>query len=223
MSTVPPPVVAARAPILPPLAADFADPAWQGAAPVVIDRLWNGEPAPAALPTSARLLWTATDLWVGFSCGYAELDIDADPDPAGERVGLWERDVCEIFVRAAGEPHAASYKEFEVAPTAQWCDLAIHQPRVDVDWRWQSGMRTAAAVDAAAGAFHAVMQIPFAAFGGPPSPGDRWHANLFRIARAQGVRQYLAYAPTGTSTPDFHVPDAFVPLVFEADMHRQPE
>ena len=112
------------------------------------------------------------------------------------------------------EPAADSYKEFEVAPTGQWCDLAIQRPRVDVDWRWQSGMRTAAAIDAAAATWRAVMTVPFSAFGVTPRPGDRWRANLFRVSRLHGARHYLAYAPTGTAAPDFHVPDRFVPLLF---------
>jgi len=200
--------------VAPPLAADFTHPAWHAATPLAIDGLWSGAAAPAELATTARLLWTAGDLWVGFACAFTELDVDEAPDPAVERVGLWDRDVCEIFVRSPHEPHPASYKEFEVAPTAQWCDLAIHQPRLDVDWRWRSGMRTTAAVDAAAGAWRAVMQIPFSAFGGAPRAGDEWHANLFRIGRAGGERRYLAWAPTGTPAPDFHVPDRFVPLRF---------
>jgi hypothetical protein len=200
----------------PPLAADFTHPAWRTATPLAIDRLWSGAPAPPELATTARLLWTAADLWVGFSCAYTELDLDADVDPDVERHALWERDVCEIFVRSPREPHAASYKEFEVAPTGQWCDLAIHRPRVDVDWRWQSGMRAAAAIDAASSTWHAVMAVPLPAFGVTPAVGDRWHVNLFRIARVRGIRQYLAYAPTNTPTPDFHVPEALVPLQFAA-------
>jgi hypothetical protein len=213
MTPRPAPVVASLA-TAPPLAADFGHPVWRLAAPLVLDCSWSRDLAPAALATTARLLWTAADLWVGFSCAYTELDIDADADPDLERHALWERDVCEIFVRSPREPHAASYKEFEVAPTGQWCDLAIHRPRVDVDWRWQSGMRTAAAIDAASSTWHAVMAVPFAAFGVTPAVGDRWHVNLFRIARVRGVRYYLAYAPPGTPTPDFHVPEAFVPLLF---------
>lgn len=198
----------------PPLDARFDHDAWGAASPIRIDRLWSGAAAPAGLATTARLLWTASDLWVGFTCHYTELDVDDAPDPAVERVGLWERDVAELFVRSAHEPHAASYKEFEVAPTGQWCDLAIHQPRVDVDWRWQSGMRTAGAIDVETATWNAVMQIPFASLGGRPLAGDVWHANLFRIARVGGERQYLAWAPTGTPAPDFHVPARFLPLVF---------
>ena len=212
--TVEPSLVARFAGTAPDLAADFNPRAWRPASPVSLDRLWSGAPAPAELSTTAHLLWTATDLWVGFTCGYTELDIDTAVDPAVKRIGLWDRDVCEIFVRSPREPHGASYKEFEVAPTAQWCDLAIHRPRVDVDLAWQSGMRTAAAIDPATSTWRAVMVLPFSAFGVTPQAGDRWHANLFRIARLGGVRHYLAYAATGTAAPDFHVPDRFVGLHF---------
>ena len=198
----------------PPLTADLTHGAW-GAAPVLpIDRTWRGDAAPEALGTTSRVLWTPAHLWFGFECAFTELDMDRDGDAACKRVALWDRDVCEAFVRSPFEPRPDSYKEFEVAPTGQWCDLAIHRPRTDVDLQWQSGMETAAAIDRAAGVWQAVMRIPFTAFGGAPEIGDRWHVNLFRIGRVQGARQYLAYAPTGTDTADFHVPERFVPLVF---------
>jgi hypothetical protein len=200
----------------PPLVADFSHAAWRAVPSHDVDRLWNGDPAPPGLGTTARLIWTATDLWLGFECGYTELDVDdpADVDTAAERVGLWDRDVCEAFIRSAHEPHAESYKEFEVAPTGQWCDLAIHRPRVHVDWQWNSGMATASAIDSVSRVWRAVMRLPFRSLGGTPAAGDTWHANLFRIGRVEGVRHYLSYAPTGTTSLDFHVPAAFVPLMF---------
>lgn len=198
----------------PPLTADFADTAWRQAPSHAIDRMWSGAPAPAALTTTARLCWTRTDLWFGFECGFSELDLDDDVDTAVERVGLWDRDVCEAFVQSPREPRADSYKEFEVAPTGQWCDLAIHRVRVDVDWGWNSGMATAGAIDGDASVWRAVMRVPFAAFGESPAAGEVWRVNLFRISRVGGVRHYLSYAPTGTSEPDFHVPACFVPLEF---------
>jgi hypothetical protein len=201
----------------PPLTPDFARDAWRRAPTHTLDRLWDGTPAPPALTTTARIIWTTSHLWLAFECGYAELDIDAPDavDPTTERVALWDRDVCEAFVRSPREPRPDSYKEFEVAPTGQWCDLAIHTPRVDVDWQWNSGMETAAAIDETARVFRAVMRLPFAAFDGAPVEGEVWAVNLFRIGRVNGVRQYLSYAATGTRTPDFHVPACFVPLVFD--------
>lgn len=204
----------------PALTADLTGAAWQAAAAFPIDRTWRGDPAPPGLGTTARVLWTASHLWFAYECRFAELDIDSDYDPAIERVALWDRDVCEAFVRSAAEPRADSYKEFEVAPTGQWCDLVIHRPRVDVDWQWQSGMETAAAIDLASGVWRAVMRIPFTAFGVTPAPADQWHLNLFRISRVRGERHFLAYAPTGTETPDFHRPECFVPLVFSG--HAEP-
>ena len=198
----------------PPLAAHLTHDAWRQAVALPIDRTWRGDPAPPTLGTTARALWTAEHLWFGFECRFTELDADTEFDASTERVALWERDVCEAFVRSPREPRPDSYKEFEVAPTGQWCDLAIHRPRVDVDWRWQSGMDTAAELDLVASVWRAAMRIPFTAFGVTPEAGDRWHVNLFRISRLQGDRRYLAYAPTYTPTPDFHVPERFVPLVF---------
>lgn len=208
--------MAARFEATPRLTADLDDPLWRSTPPVAIAATWRGDAAPAELATVVRLGWCASYLWLAYDCAYRELDADegASVDVTTERGALWERDVCEAFVASTAEPHADSYKEFEVAPTGQWCDLAIHRPRVDVDMGWQSGMATAAAIDAGAGRWRAVMRVPFTAFGGAPAPGDVWRANLFRIGRVGGARQYLAFAPTGTPAPDFHVPHAFVPLVF---------
>lgn len=191
-------------------------PHWRAIPAVPIATNWRGEATPQALHTTARLAWSDAHLWIAFTCGYTELDVDTDAaiDVTTERGALWERDVCEAFVWCPAEPRLTSYKEFEVAPTGQWCDLAIHEPRAHVDMAWQSGMETAAAVDPRSATWRAVMRIPFAAFGATPAAGDVWRANLFRISRLDGERQYLTYAPTGTPAPDFHVPTAFVPLRF---------
>lgn len=211
---VAPRLVAARLVAPPPLHAEVSPAAWTGAGPLHLATDWRGHPAPSSLRTSVRLGWSPAGLRVAFECAYTELDIDDRADTAIERDALWERDVCEAFIQSPAEPHAASYKEFEVAPTGQWCDLAIHEPRAQVDIRWQSGMATAAAIDRDRRVWRAVMDIPFDALGGAPRPGDRWRANLFRISRLDGARQYLTFAPTGTPAPDFHRPERFVPLVF---------
>ena len=197
------------------LSADHLQPAWTAAAPLALAYLWNGDAAPATLATTARVLWTPTDLWFAFACAYEELDVDTGAvDTTTRRHGLWDRDVCEAFVWSPAEASAESYKELEVAPTGQWCDIAVRRPRVDVDHEWRSGMATAAAVDAPAGLWRATMRVPFLAFGAVPQRGDAWRANLFRVSRERGERHYLALAPTGAPTPDYHVPQAFVPLVF---------
>lgn len=196
---------------------EFDAGAWVTAVPQPIDLDWRGQPAPAELVTTARLLWNEQELIIGYECDYTELDMDEDADAGVERHALWDRDVCEAFIRSPLEPHAQSYREFEVAPTGQWCDLLVDRSRMWHDWEWQSGMRTYARIDsdlAGRSVWRAAMAIPFAAFGCRPVPGERWHANLFRIGRIAGVRQYLTFSPTLTEVPNFHVAEAFVRLVF---------
>ncbi|MBO0722263.1 MAG: carbohydrate-binding family 9-like protein, partial [Blastocatellia bacterium] len=177
-----------------------------------IDRNWRGEAAPAQLRTIARLLWDADDIFIGFECEYTELDMDGEFDLNEERQALWERDVCEAFIRSPLEPHERIYKEFEVAPTGQWCDLIVDRSALTHDWKWRSGMRTASRIDEKS--WSAVMAIPFTAFGLLPNAGDVWKANLFRIGRLAGERQYLTFSPTFTEIPNFHAPEKFVDLLF---------
>ena len=108
---------------------------------------------------------------------------------------------------------ARADRQFEVAPTGQWVDLRINRVDVTHDWQWKSGMKTAAQIDETH--WRVAMAIPFAAFGITPQVGDAWDANLFRVSCVNGERQFLAYSPTFTDAPSFHVPERFVKLSFE--------
>ncbi|NOT60610.1 MAG: carbohydrate-binding family 9-like protein [Acidobacteria bacterium] len=211
-----PPIVAAFVTRPPALTTDYSQTSWHAALPHSLSRTWQGGFCPKPLHTTARLLWTPTDLWIGFSCGYSELDMDEQCDPTQERPSLWERDVCEAFIQSPHEPSERSYKEFEVAPTGQWLDVAVRTPREDVDWDWHGGIQTAAEIAEPKRCWRAVLKIPFAALGRAPQPNDTWRANLFRISRHEGERQFMAYAPTLTEQPDFHQPEKFVSLQFAA-------
>lgn len=198
------------------LTTDFNHEGWQRAPRLALAHDWRGAPTPVELQTAARVLWNRQELVFGFECAYAELDVDQSYDVNEERHALWERDVCEAFVRSPLEPHAQHYREFEVAPTGQWCDLIVDRAQMWHDWQWQSGMRTVSEIDEAARVWRVVMAVPFMAFGCAPQAGDVWHANLFRVSRLNGARQYLALAPTYTDTPNFHVAESFVELQFAA-------
>jgi hypothetical protein len=204
----------------PQLTTNFDHECWQRAARLTISRDWSGQSAPAELHTTARVLWSESEILFGFECGYLELDIDEVFDVNQERHALWERDVCEAFIRSPIEPHEKYYREFEVAPTGQWCDLLVelapNGARMWHDWEWKSGMRTASEINAAEKGWRAVMAIPFSAFGCQPQAGDAWLANLFRISRLNGERQYLTLSPTLTEQPNFHVAERFVKLRFAA-------
>jgi len=207
-------IIATFSSALVPLDPDFEHPSWQQAPPLSLDRNWRGDPAPPELRTTARVLWTAEALYFGFLCDYTELDMDTEFDPAVERHGLWDRDVCEAFIRSPLEPGPQIYKEFEVAPTGQWCDLLVDRGCRWHDWEWRSGMRTGRRIDERARVWSVVMAVPFPAFGLTPRPGDEWAGNLFRVSRLNGERHYLALSPTFTAVPNYHVPERFVALRF---------
>lgn len=198
----------------PALTTDFSRDCWQRAEPLTISRNWQGNAAPPELHTTARVVWNETEILFGFECGHTELDVDEVFDVNEERHALWDRDVCEAFIRSPLEPHEKYYREFEVAPTGQWCDLLVDRSLMWSDWEWKSGMRTVSEIIEAEKVWRVAMAIPFSAFGCAPKPGDVWHGNLFRISRLLGERQYLTYSPTFTEKPNFHVAENFVPLRF---------
>jgi alpha-galactosidase len=56
--------------------------------------------------------------------------------------------------------------------------------------------------------------VPWQAFGRAPEKHETWRANLFRCIGAGEERGYLAWQPTRTAKPNFHVPEAFGKLIF---------
>jgi hypothetical protein len=53
------------------------------------------------------------------------------------------------------------------------------------------------------------IKIQWKAFGKTPKVNDVWKGNLFRCVGSGETRGYLAWSPTETETPNFHVPEAF--------------
>ena len=183
--------------------------AWTEAEPVSIDRYWSGRAAPAARHAEANLLWSSNAFYVRFEALQSEaLIISNNPDRSRKAVGLWDRDVCEIFV-AAGSDACRKYLEFEVAPTGEWVDLAIEfqagERRSDLSY--SSGMQAFSRMENDK-VISAIM-IPWTAFGKTPKPGDLWRGNLFRCVGDGPERGYLAWQPTLTEIPNFHVPEKF--------------
>jgi hypothetical protein len=193
----------------------FEAPEWNRAKPVFIATYWSGESAPAERAVQVSLLGSESDLFVRFDARQHEpLVISDNPDLSRKAIGLWERDVCEMFLAPdCGEPR--KYFEFEVAPTGEWLDLAIDSTGRErkTDWEYHSGMEAAARVDE-----HRVImaiKIPWTAFSRKPAAGDVWLGNFFRCVGNGPNRGYLAHRPTMTETPNFHVPESFGQLFFE--------
>jgi hypothetical protein len=111
-----------------------------------------------------------------------------------------------------GEPDR--YFEFEVAPTGEWLDARIHQMpgKRESDFEYRSGATFAA--HTSKDYLTLTMRVPWSALGGAPQKGARWRANLYRCVGKDPTRGYLAWQPTLTPEPSFHVPDKFGWLQF---------
>ncbi len=192
---------------------DFEHAAWATAQPAYIHRYWSGTDAPPSRHAEARIIWSADALTVRFECEQTE-PLLANPRPQlkEKTTGLWERDVCEFYV-APDPAQPNRYLEFEVAPTGEWLDLAIKL--IDgvrhTDWEFHSGMTAATRV--AGEQVMIGMRLPWSESLTQPQVGSVWRANLFRCV-GLGDERYLAWQPTGTLQPNFHVPEAFGRLEF---------
>jgi hypothetical protein len=195
--------------------ADFNHKSWDHAQPVRLTRYWSGEDAPAGRSAEARILWSSKALHIRFVCNQAEpLIVSATPQTAKKTMGLWDRDVCEIFI-APDEHGVERYLEFEAAPNGEWLDVAIHwtPEKRESDWEFHSQMTTAARIEK--GGVTIAMRIPWNHWIHEPQTGERWRVNLFRCIGSDPGRGYLAWQPTRTPKPNFHVPQVFGWLVFK--------
>ena len=190
-------------------------PAWKNADPVSINRYWSGESAPPTRHAEARILWSPAALHLRFICQQGEpLIVSRNPQTQTKTMGLWDRDVCEIFI--APDPNVVErYMEFEAAPTGEWLDVAIHwaSGKRNSDWEFNSHMTTAARIEK--DRVTIAMRIPWNHGIHEPQKGERWRVNLFRCVGLDPERRYLAWQPTRTPEPNFHVPQVFGWLVFK--------
>ncbi len=192
-------------------ASDLGSRDWAKAQPVQIERYWSGDPAPDSRRANARVLWSKKALHVRFICHQSEpLIISEKPQTETKTMGLWDRDVCEIFI--APDPNVVErYFEFEAAPTGEWLDVAIHwmAQKRESDWSFNSHMTTAAHFQQELNRTMIAMRIPWNHWIHEPQKGERWRTNLFRCVGKDPNRGYLSWQPTRTPQPNFHVPQAF--------------
>ena len=194
---------------------DMKSAAWNQAQPVKIDRYWSGDPAPTSRQAEARVLWSSRALHLRFVCQQGEpLVVSATPQIEKKTMGLWDRDVCEIFI--APDPNVIErYLEFEAAPTGEWLDVAIHwtPEKRESDWDFNSHMTTAAHIEK--DRVTIAMRIPWNHWIHEPQKNEGWRVNLFRCVGSDPGRGYLAWQPTRTPQASFHVPQVFGWLVFK--------
>jgi hypothetical protein len=130
---------------------------------------------------------------------------------------LYEEDVVEVFLAPA---ELTRYFEIEVNPLGTTFDARIDSPdgiratmKVDVRWDCESLF---AAVRKTPGMIDTIVRFPFASIGAnPPSRGETWRGNFFRIDRSRRHGdEFSAWQPTMKNPADFHVAAAFGRIVF---------
>jgi len=195
---------------------DFDNETWGKCQPIRIEHYWSGQPAPPARQAEVRICWSDDALHVRFVGAQREsLIVSENPRMDKKTLGLWDRDVCEIFL-APDPGNPGSYYEFEAAPTGEWVDLGLEVKATgrETDWDFASGFTVAARV--ADEQLFVGMRIPWSSVLPKPAGGDYWRVNVFRCVGPEAPERYLAWLPTKTPEPAFHVPEAFGTLRFEA-------
>jgi hypothetical protein len=197
--------------------------AWNRAEPTHL--VLAGDGGEPRMGTEVRLCWDDRCLYVAFSCK----DTDIWGTHTTRDAPLYEEEVVEIFLCPSG--NLQRYYELEVSPLNTLFDAKIFSPEGErrsmlVETEWDApGVQTAVRI---AGTVQnrrdvdlgdpAEIALPFADLGlsGPPSPGDRWRLNLYRIERGE-VEEFSAWSPTYKVPADFHVPRQFGTLEFVAE------
>lgn len=177
---------------------------------------------PAAFRTSFRALWTCDGIYLRF-------DVN-DPSPWHTMVErddpLWDEEVVEIFLDLDGS--GTHYAEVELSPANVLCDVHMVQgsPDKKMDLAWDLAGLSSRVITREAG-WSGLLYLPFEGLASlpsarnislPPSAGDAWRFNVYRIERPGGASApnrdvvFAAYSPTGD--PSFHVPDSFQGFVF---------
>jgi len=189
---------------------DFQNEAWQKSQKIKLNYYWSGVSSETERRAVSWLLWSENALYIKFEGLQEEpLVINNKPNITEKATKLWERDVFEIFIAPDSEK-TNRYFEFEVAPTGEWLDIKLEiLPGGErrADFEYSSGMEAGACING--NKVLAAMKINWQAFGKKPRTGEIWRGNLFRCIGAGENRGYLAWLPTKTKIPNFHVPEAF--------------
>lgn len=204
----------------PDLSTNPSGPAWRTVATASMSRDCSRKIDYPKTKTTIHGFWTDSDLYLLFECPYSELNLWLPADNTQPRVKLWDRDVVEMFLGSDWK-NIRHYREFEIAPTGDWIDLAIDLDHDSYDHSWRSGWQTKARIDKTKKIWYAAARIPLSAVSTEPvKAGTKWRANLYRIdgLGEDPQRHFLCWQPTCVQNRDpNHVPEHFGTLVFQEE------
>lgn len=190
---------------------------WSNAAVAWIEKDCTAQMDYPKLKTEVRLFYTDKDIYLLFSSPYTELNLWLPADNSKDRIKLWDRDVVEFFL-GDDFKDIFKYREFEVAPTGDWVDLAIDLDHNKSDAKWDSGWLRQARIDEKNHVWYAAARVPLKSVTEQEvKPGTKWRVNLYRIdgLGEDPQRHFLCWQQTCAPNHDpNHVPENFGTLEF---------
>ncbi len=191
---------------------------WKTCEAATIDRYWDGRSALREKGhnwmnlTCVRSLWSEQAIFFYFESWFDSLNVNPEWSVEAPTEDLWSRDVVEVFLKPGA---GANYFEIEVSPLGQWADMRIVEPRVEVDLEWNSDLELGTLLNKQESIWRVFLGLSYESIREvTPEVGKSWRVNLYRITGKDPDREYLAWRPTFTGQPDFHVPASFGHLIF---------
>jgi uncharacterized protein (DUF362 family) len=179
---------------------------------VTFDTDWAGKPT--NVKTTVRFAWSKDALWMRWELESAGMNVDDSKPVDTERAKLYEEDCVELFL---GQDPADrnKYWEIEVGPLGHFLDIAIDRTTKKSDVAWSSNSKITTKVDR--DKKHVTIDV---AVKSPDvlavlKKGAKLPLGLYRMEGQKPGRQFLAWSPTRTAKPDFHVPNAFGVLMLD--------
>jgi hypothetical protein len=183
----------------------------------VAELVLNADGSPSRYPTTARLLFDDSFLYISFR----SIDDNIWATRRQRDEHLWEEEVVEVFLQP--DPQETSYVELEVNPLGAMLDiylLDIRKPLRYESWNSKNlswAVQVKGTVDGKGGDREWTCEIAFPLADAvtaphlPPRAGDHWRMNLYRV-ESRPAPALMAWSPTFKD--DFHLPNSFGELVF---------
>ena len=196
---------------------DPHSPTWAHAASTWITKDCTHQFDYPRLKTEVRGFWTDSDLYLLFISPYKELNLWLPADNSKDRLKLWDRDVVEFFL-GDDWTNIRHYREFEIAPTGDWVDLAIDLDHDSYGADWNSGWQRQGRIDEKTHVWYAAARVPLTSVSNlKVKEGAKWRLNLYRIdgLGPDSERHFMCWQATCVVNRDpNHVPEHFGTLIF---------
>lgn len=202
----------------PELNTDPTSPTWGHSVSTWIEKDCSTQLDYPKLKTEVRAFWTDSDLYLLFISPYTELNLWLPADNSKDRLNLWDKDVVEFFL---GDDwmNIRHYREFEIAPTGDWVDLAIDLDHDSYGAEWNSGWQRQGRIDEKKHIWYAAARVPLSSVSDlRVKDGTKWRVNLYRIdgLGEDPQRHFMCWQQTCVVNRDpNHVPEHFGTLIFK--------